>query len=74
MYFSWGTGFHCVQRKAFIATANVFYRWYPVLPISQPSEIAYRAGVLPGVAFRWSWVKKIPILSDSEIDNSHMIN
>lgn len=49
-------------------------RWYPVLPISQPSEIAYIAGLLSGVVFEWSWLKKIPILSDNQVVNSYMIN
>ena len=69
-YFSWGTNFHYIQRKAFMAAADALYRWYHVLPVSQPSETAYMVGLLTGVVFRWSWVKKIPVLSNNRIGNS----
>lgn len=74
MHFSWGTSFPYVQINVFMAAVNVSCRWYPVLPISQPSEIAYIAWLLSGVVFEWSWLKKILILSDNQIINSHMIN
>lgn len=58
MHFSWGTSFPYVQIKVFMAAVNVSCRWYPVLPISQPSEIVYIVWLLSGVVFEWSWLKK----------------
>lgn len=57
--FSQGTSFHWIQRRAFMAAANVSYRQYPVLPVFQPSGIACTGRLLTGVMFSWSWVKKV---------------
>lgn len=74
MYFSWDTSFPYVQINAFMAAANVFYRQYSVLPISQPTEVSVQGGIMD-----WSCTQVVAgfknnILYDSQIGNSYMIN
>lgn len=53
-YFSWGANFPYVQINPFMATADVFCRWYPVLQISQPLEKSVKGGIVA-----WSCVQGV---------------
>lgn len=63
MYFPWGTSFPCVQINAFMTAANVFHRWYPVLPNSQPSEMRVQGGIIDCSCVQVFLVRKKPQFS-----------